>query len=109
MRQRIRRPRRAVSRSRTSRAHAHNRSAGARATFFMIGEQVRRRPSLAAEVMGAGHAVALHGDRHRLQLRLAGSEVRRDLELGAAAIAEATGQAPVWHRPPYGIYSAAGL
>jgi peptidoglycan-N-acetylglucosamine deacetylase len=82
---------------------------GARATFFMIGEQVVRRPKLAAEVVAAGHAVALHGYRHRLQLRLSAGDVRTDLERGAATIEDATGISPALHRPPFGIYSAAGL
>jgi peptidoglycan/xylan/chitin deacetylase (PgdA/CDA1 family) len=84
-------------------------SAGARALFFMVGEQVRRRPAIAAEVVAQGHVAALHGDRHRLQVRLAADAVREDLLRGAAAIEEAVGCTPAWHRPPYGIYSAAGL
>ena len=83
--------------------------AGARATFFMVGEQVARRPELAAEVAAAGHLVALHGFRHRLQLRLSGAAAREDLVRGREAIAAATGSLPVWHRPPFGIYSAPGL
>jgi peptidoglycan-N-acetylglucosamine deacetylase len=83
--------------------------ARARGTFFMIGEQVERRPSLAAEVLAQGHAIALHGYRHRLQLRMSAGEVHADIERGRAAIEEATGVAPKLHRPPYGIYSAAGL
>jgi peptidoglycan/xylan/chitin deacetylase (PgdA/CDA1 family) len=84
-------------------------TAGARACFFMVGEQVRRRPGLAAEVVAQGHVAALHADRHRLQVRLAADAVREDLRRGAAAIEEAVGCPPRWHRPPYGIYSAAGL
>jgi peptidoglycan/xylan/chitin deacetylase (PgdA/CDA1 family) len=83
--------------------------AGAHATFFLVGEQVERRPKLAAEVLSQGHAIALHGFRHRLQLRLTPRQVRDDLERGACAIATATGEEPRHHRPPYGIYSAAGL
>jgi peptidoglycan/xylan/chitin deacetylase (PgdA/CDA1 family) len=83
--------------------------AGARATFFVIGEQVRRRPALVAEIAAAGHVVALHGHRHRLQSRLTASQVRDDLARGAAEIEDATGASPAWHRPPYGIYSPAGL
>jgi peptidoglycan/xylan/chitin deacetylase (PgdA/CDA1 family) len=83
--------------------------AGAVATFFLVGEQVERRPALAAEIAAAGHVVALHGYRHRWQLRLSDSEVRADLARGSAAIAEATGVTPDWHRPHYGIYSPAGL
>jgi peptidoglycan/xylan/chitin deacetylase (PgdA/CDA1 family) len=83
--------------------------AGARACFFMIGEQVQRRPSLAAEIATSGHAIALHGFRHVLQQRLTARAVHDDLARGTAAIAEATGLVPTYHRPPYGIYSGAGL
>jgi peptidoglycan-N-acetylglucosamine deacetylase len=83
--------------------------AGAHATFFMIGEQVERRPALAAQVAAAGHAVALHGYRHELQLRMSAATVEGDLERGAKALEDATGASPQHHRPPYGIYSAAGL
>lgn len=84
-------------------------AAGARATFFLIGEQVRRSPALAREIVAAGHAVALHGDRHRLQLCVAPGALAEDLDRGHAAIAEATGVAPRLYRPPFGIFSPAGL
>jgi peptidoglycan-N-acetylglucosamine deacetylase len=83
--------------------------AGAPATFFLVGEQVARNPRLAAEIVSAGHAVALHGFTHRNQLRLAPGVVREDLRRGAAAIEEATGVSPTMYRPPYGIFSAGGL
>jgi peptidoglycan/xylan/chitin deacetylase (PgdA/CDA1 family) len=83
--------------------------AGHRATFFVIGEQVRRRPELVREIIDRGHAVALHGDRHRLQLRLTTAQANADLERGRAAVEDAIGAAVAWHRPPYGIYSPAGL
>jgi peptidoglycan-N-acetylglucosamine deacetylase len=84
-------------------------AAGARATFFLVGEQVRRRPALAAEIVAAGHAVALHADRHQLQLRLRAGELADDLARGREAILSATGVEVTRHRPPYGIYSGAGL
>jgi peptidoglycan/xylan/chitin deacetylase (PgdA/CDA1 family) len=83
--------------------------AGARATFFVVGEQVQRRPALVAEIAAAGHLVAVHGYRHRLQLRLGGGEVRADIERGVESIREAAGIDVAWHRPPYGVYSPAGL
>lgn len=82
---------------------------GARATFFVIGEQVRRRPEMLARTVKAGHAVALHGYRHRLQPRLSAAAVAEDLARGVAAIEDAIGITPAWHRPPFGIYSPAGL
>jgi peptidoglycan-N-acetylglucosamine deacetylase len=84
---------------------------GARATFFVIGEQVERRPALVGRILSEGHEVALHGYRHRLQLRLTPSQLSDDLLRGAAAIQDARGDGAAvrWHRPPFGIYSPAGL
>jgi peptidoglycan-N-acetylglucosamine deacetylase len=83
--------------------------AGAHATFFVVGEQVQRRPALVAEIVAAGHLVALHGYRHRLQLRLRAAEVGADIERGVESVRAAAGIDVTWHRPPYGIYSPAGL
>jgi peptidoglycan-N-acetylglucosamine deacetylase len=83
--------------------------AGARATFFLIGEQVERRPALAARIVAEGHAVALHGYRHRLQLRLSATAVEADIARGLATVQDAAGVPLSLHRPPYGIYSPAGL
>jgi peptidoglycan/xylan/chitin deacetylase (PgdA/CDA1 family) len=83
--------------------------AGIRATFFLVGEQVERRPALAGEIAGQGHVVALHGYRHRPQPALSARAVEDDTARGAAAIESATGTRPVWHRPPYGLYSPGGL
>jgi peptidoglycan/xylan/chitin deacetylase (PgdA/CDA1 family) len=84
-------------------------AAGSRAVFFLVGEQVQRRPALAARIAADGHLIALHGYRHRLQLRMRASDVQDDLSRGTAAIEDATGAKVSWHRPPYGIYSASGL
>lgn len=81
----------------------------ATATFFVVGEQVRKRPALVARLRAQGHQVALHGDRHRLQLKLGRATLLDDLQRGTAAIEDAVGERPRWHRPPYGIYSPSGL
>jgi len=80
-----------------------------RATFFLVGEQVRRAPALAREIVAAGHAVAVHGERHRNLLRLTPAQLRDDLRRGVATIAEATGVIPGHYRPPYGVLSGPGL
>jgi peptidoglycan/xylan/chitin deacetylase (PgdA/CDA1 family) len=80
-------------------------AAQARATFFLVGEQVRRAPTLVAELVAAGHAVAVHGDRHRNLLRLSRRAIDADLDRAAAAIADAGGGLPRLHRAPYGMYS----
>jgi peptidoglycan/xylan/chitin deacetylase (PgdA/CDA1 family) len=85
------------------------REAGARATFFLVGEQVVQRPTLAAEIVAAGHRVELHCHRHRNQLRLSARQLLEDGDRAKAAIEEASGQAVSDYRPPYGIFSAIGL
>ena len=85
------------------------REAGARATFFLAGEQAQQRPSLVAEIVAAGHRVELHCHRHRNQLRLGARALLEDAERARAAIEEAGGQEIADYRPPYGIFSAVGL
>ncbi len=82
---------------------------GARATFFLVGEQVAARPSLAREIAAAGHEIAIHGYRHRNLLRLTPRAVADDLDRAAVAIADATGAEASLHRPPYGVYSYPAL
>jgi peptidoglycan/xylan/chitin deacetylase (PgdA/CDA1 family) len=74
----------------------------ARATFFVLGEEVRRSPELAREVRDRGHELALHGMTHRRHDGLTLEEARSELGDGLAAIEEALGERPRWYRPPYG-------
>jgi peptidoglycan/xylan/chitin deacetylase (PgdA/CDA1 family) len=78
---------------------------GWRATFFMLGQEVRRAPGLAAEVAAAGHEVAVHGDQHRNLLRRPPAATVDDLRRARDSVAWATGAGPAWFRPPYGLLS----
>ena len=82
---------------------------GVRATFFLVGEQIRRNPSLPREILDAGHEIGLHCDRHRNLLRLGPRQVREDIERAEDAIATSTGRAPLLYRPPYGVLNATAL
>jgi peptidoglycan-N-acetylglucosamine deacetylase len=82
--------------------------AGATATFFLVGEQVRREPALAREIVAAGHAVALHGERHRCQLWLTPRMLDDDLARVATTVHDATGRSPQVYRPPFGVFSVVG-
>jgi peptidoglycan-N-acetylglucosamine deacetylase len=79
------------------------------ATFFLVGEQVLRNPSLAREIVQAGHDVALHCHRHRNLLRLTPWQVREDIARAYDAIATHTDTAPALYRPPYGVLNASAL
>jgi peptidoglycan-N-acetylglucosamine deacetylase len=80
-----------------------------RATFFLVGEQVRRNPGLAREIVDAGHEIGLHCDRHRNLLRLTPWQVREDIARALEAIETATGRTPRLYRPPYGALNASAL
>jgi peptidoglycan-N-acetylglucosamine deacetylase len=82
---------------------------GVHATFFLVGEQVERRPALAREIADAGHEIALHCHRHRNLLRLTPWQVRDDLARALATIEDATARTPVLYRPPYGVLNLAAL
>jgi peptidoglycan-N-acetylglucosamine deacetylase len=82
---------------------------GVRATFFLVGEQVRRNPSLAREIVAAGHWIGLHCDRHRNLLRLTPSQVRRDIARAQDTIERASDRAVGLYRPPYGVLNASAL
>ncbi len=80
-----------------------------RATFFLLGDMVARAPSLAAQISAAGHEVAVHGYQHRYTVLRDPVTVAQDLARAMDVIANATGVAPRWYRPPYGVLSAGAL
>jgi peptidoglycan/xylan/chitin deacetylase (PgdA/CDA1 family) len=80
-------------------------AAGARATFFLVGEQIESHPALARELAERGHDLQLHGYGHVAHDRLSPDAARRDLERGAGILREATGVEPRFYRPPYGRFS----
>ena len=84
-------------------------ASGWRATFFLLGEQVCRYPDLAAEVARRGHEIGVHGHRHQNHLLRSACWTRSDLQRAVEVVAEATGSAPTWFRPPYGALAASSL
>lgn len=82
--------------------------AGAKATFFLVGEQILRTPELASEILARGHEIGVHGQRHFRHDRVPAEESAADIEAGYAAVAAASGTTPRFYRPPYGKLSPAG-
>ena len=77
---------------------------GARATFFVIGENVARHPELVRAITAAGHEVAHHTHTHPVGSFWCASPVRvaRELDAGLEVL-RAVGVRPVRFRPPVGI------
>jgi peptidoglycan/xylan/chitin deacetylase (PgdA/CDA1 family) len=80
-------------------------AAGAKATFFMLGEQLMRNTGLGREVAERGHEIALHGFAHPHHEDLTPTQARDDLARGLGAVEAATGRRPTLYRPPYGRFS----
>lgn len=77
---------------------------GVPATFFLLGNRVRKFGSLAGEVAAAGHGIGSHTDLHVPLPLLPAWFIRREFRRAQEAIAEATGQEPRWFRPPFGWF-----
>jgi peptidoglycan/xylan/chitin deacetylase (PgdA/CDA1 family) len=74
-----------------------------RATFFVLGDKVRRHPDVVLEIHAAGHTVGVHGDSHdRLHAFRMPWRVDRELSRAARAVEDATGVRPRFFRPPLG-------
>jgi peptidoglycan/xylan/chitin deacetylase (PgdA/CDA1 family) len=73
------------------------------ATFFQIGSNVERLPSIARAVVEVGSEVGNHGHGHRMYCTLTPEGIWRDLSRAQNAIAGATGVTPVLMRAPFGV------
>jgi peptidoglycan-N-acetylglucosamine deacetylase len=80
-------------------------AAEAHATFFMIGRQVDAAPDVARAVAAAGHDLGNHTYGHRHLWRLSPRASVQEVDRGAAAVADATGTAPRYFRPPWGTFN----
>jgi peptidoglycan-N-acetylglucosamine deacetylase len=80
----------------------------ARATFFVLGEQVERHPRIAEEILARGHELGVHGYRHVRLDRLRPEVARHDIAETARRL-EVLGSPPRWFRPPYGYPTAAAF
>lgn len=78
---------------------------GVRATFFMVGRQIEAAGAVARAVVAAGHDVGNHTYGHRPLWTLSPAASVREVDTGAAAVADATGVRPRYFRPPWGLFN----
>jgi peptidoglycan-N-acetylglucosamine deacetylase len=81
-------------------------AAGAQATFFVLGAQLRRHTAIAHEIVRRGHEIALHGYDHQRNDRIGTARSHENVMRGYATVADALGVDCRWYRPPYGRMSA---
>lgn len=77
----------------------------AKATFFMLGNQVDYYPDLAREVAEEGHEIGNHSKSHPLFTKMSFAKIKEQLDFTKAKIKEATGITPHLLRPPYGAFN----
>ena len=88
----------------TPRVLAQLREAGARATFFCIGQRLRRHPDLARAIVAAGHQIANHTEHHSHRFAFLGpGGFRREIAAAQQTIEALAGRRPRFFRAPAGL------
>jgi peptidoglycan/xylan/chitin deacetylase (PgdA/CDA1 family) len=78
-----------------------------KATFFVIGQNVRKYKNETTAIFKAGHELANHSDDHCFLGDKDEADVARNIDAASSAIAEITGSAPNLFRPPFMNYGIA--
>jgi uncharacterized protein (TIRG00374 family) len=80
------------------------RDAGAQATFFALGRQVRAHPDIAQRIVAEGHELASHGDDHSLLVFAGPRAIVHQFRAAESALADAVdGKASKLFRAPHGF------
>ena len=77
---------------------------GARGTFFLVGNSVKKHSHIARMISEKGHTIGNHSMSHHKMFMMRKKEVEFEIDEAQKAISDATGIAPVWFRPPHGIF-----
>ncbi|MGG6310008.1 polysaccharide deacetylase family protein [Paenibacillus macerans] len=78
---------------------------GAKATFFVVGDRVKRFPEIVQMELAKGHEIGNHSFHHPAFNRVTQSVVLEELTQTQEAVQEITGKTPVLFRPPGGYYN----
>ena len=78
---------------------------GARATFFVLGSTAEQYPELLKQIAREGHDIGNHGYSHTKLTGLNREQIRAEIRRTEKSISAATGNRPVYLRPPFGFYN----
>lgn len=79
---------------------------GARATFFVLGQNAARNKSILARAVAEGHEIANHTYSHIKMTAVGRATSQREIEQTNEIIKSATGYYPTTMRPPYGAINS---
>jgi peptidoglycan/xylan/chitin deacetylase (PgdA/CDA1 family) len=77
-----------------------------KATFFMIGQNAERNPTIVKRILAEGHEIGNHSWTHPQLSKLSDDRVTEEINKTQNAIKDASGYTPVLMRPPYGAITA---
>ena len=75
-----------------------------KATFFLVGDWVRKYPDDVKAIAKAGHDVGNHSDTHPYMTQISIDKMREEMENCSNEIQKLIGKKPTLFRPPYGDY-----
>lgn len=76
-----------------------------KATFFMVGDWVRKYPELVKRIADEGHDVANHSDKHPHVASMSKEAIKADIMAAHEEIKKITGKTCTLYRPPYGEFN----
>lgn len=77
----------------------------AKATFFILGQNIPGNEAILKRIVSEGHEVANHTMTHPNLTSLSVEQIRQEIENTQQLIKEVTGKTPVIMRPPYGAFN----
>lgn len=75
---------------------------GIHATFFVLGSRASQNPEILREMVADGHEIGNHSWSHPQLPKIGTAKADQEIATTSDAIEKATGQRPIYLRPPYG-------
>lgn len=73
----------------------------AKATFFLIGEEIEKHPEEAKKIVAAGHQIGNHTHSHKAMIFKSNSFIEQEIEKTDSLIRNLGYTGPIYIRPPY--------
>lgn len=77
----------------------------AKATFFVVGKEVKKHPKIVKAAYEAGHEIGNHTFNHSRLTTLSSKQMKHQIQSTDAIIKATIGQNATLFRPPYGAYN----
>ena len=76
-----------------------------RAAFFCVGNNIKKNPSLAKEILSCGHIICNHTYNHKIITRLEQTEAEKEIQSFINLTEDLLNYTPKYFRPPHGKFN----